>query len=158
MEGQFGRPSEDETGLWFADFCQPRAVVTNIDLAEAVGFDWAAASASIQDRRPGMPVFGLSTKSGQGSDDVDSFLVARLAETQTAATVRTSHTGRKPFLNNTEGELTLPFQSQQILFTARYRRPSLRCKVRGRRVPFLVPSLTACIRRKAGQRRKYCSN
>jgi hydrogenase nickel incorporation protein HypB len=32
-------------------------IVTKIDLAEAVEFDWAAASANIQAVRPGMQVF-----------------------------------------------------------------------------------------------------
>ncbi|MGA2214513.1 MAG: hydrogenase nickel incorporation protein HypB [Bryobacteraceae bacterium] len=44
------------------------AVVTKIDLAEAVEFDWNAAHANIQAVRPGMPVLRVSSKSGQGMD------------------------------------------------------------------------------------------
>jgi hydrogenase nickel incorporation protein HypB len=61
------------------------AIVTKTDLAQAVEFDWAAASASIQAVPPGMPVFTLSTKSGEGMEDFEKFLVARLAEMRPAA-------------------------------------------------------------------------
>lgn len=44
------------------------AIVTKIDLAEAVEFDQAAARANIESVRPGMPVLELSTKTGQGFD------------------------------------------------------------------------------------------
>ena len=44
------------------------AVVTKVDLAEAVEFDWNAANANIQAVRPGMPVLGVSSKTGQGMD------------------------------------------------------------------------------------------
>lgn len=44
------------------------AVITKIDLAEAVEFDSAAARANIQSVRPGMPVLELSSKTGQGMD------------------------------------------------------------------------------------------
>ena len=62
-------------------------IVTKIDLAEAVEFDWAAASASIQAVRPGMPVFKVSAKSGEGMEDFERFLVARLVEMRAAASV-----------------------------------------------------------------------
>jgi hydrogenase nickel incorporation protein HypB len=42
------------------------ALLTKMDLAEAVEFDHAAALASIQSVRPGMRVLEVSTKSGQG--------------------------------------------------------------------------------------------
>lgn len=42
------------------------AIVTKVDLAEAVGFDWEAALAGIQAVRPGMRVVGVSAKSGAG--------------------------------------------------------------------------------------------
>ena len=61
------------------------AIVTKIDLAEAVEFDWAAASANIQAVRPGMQVFKLSAKSGEGIDDFLRFLAGRLAETRSTS-------------------------------------------------------------------------
>jgi len=44
------------------------AVLTKIDLAEAVEFDHAAARSNIQSVRPGMPVLELSSKTNQGMD------------------------------------------------------------------------------------------
>jgi hydrogenase nickel incorporation protein HypB len=44
------------------------AVVTKVDLADAVEFDWNAANANIQAVRPGMPVLRVSAKTGQGMD------------------------------------------------------------------------------------------
>jgi hydrogenase nickel incorporation protein HypB len=61
------------------------AIVTKIDLAEAVEFDWVAASANIQAVRPGLHVFRLSTKSGEGIDDFLRFLAVRLAEMRSAS-------------------------------------------------------------------------
>jgi hydrogenase nickel incorporation protein HypB len=55
------------------------AIVTKIDLASAVEFDWAAASANIQAVRPGMEVFKVSTKSGEGIGAVLKYLGTRLA-------------------------------------------------------------------------------
>jgi hydrogenase nickel incorporation protein HypB len=63
------------------------AVLTKIDLANAVEFDWAAASANIQAVRPGMQVFKVSTKSGEGIVEFLRFLAARLAESRAAAAV-----------------------------------------------------------------------
>lgn len=63
------------------------AIVTKVDLAEAVEFDWPAASASIQAVRPGMPVFKVSTKSGEGLAEFEAFLVNRLVEMRAGATV-----------------------------------------------------------------------
>ncbi len=45
------------------------AVVTKIDLAEAVEFDWETAHANIQSVRPGMPVIRVSSKRGTGMDE-----------------------------------------------------------------------------------------
>jgi hydrogenase nickel incorporation protein HypB len=45
------------------------AVITKIDLAEAVEFDWEAAKANIQAVRPGMPVIGVSAKKGTGMQE-----------------------------------------------------------------------------------------
>lgn len=57
------------------------AVITKIDLAEAVGFGRELATANIHSVRPGMPIFHISSKSGQG---IDSFLEF-LAEQATAS-------------------------------------------------------------------------
>jgi len=57
------------------------AVITKIDLSEAVEFDREAARANIQAVRPGMPVFEVSAKTGAGFDAWLSFLTqARPAE------------------------------------------------------------------------------
>jgi hydrogenase nickel incorporation protein HypB len=56
------------------------AVVTKMDLAAAVEFDWQAAYGNIQAVRPGMQVFKLSAKTGNGMDEYFSFLTARLDE------------------------------------------------------------------------------
>ncbi len=61
------------------------AIVTKTDLAIAVEFDWAAASANIQAVRPGMEVFRLSTKSGEGVDDFLKHLATRLAEARSTS-------------------------------------------------------------------------
>jgi hydrogenase nickel incorporation protein HypB len=56
------------------------AVVTKMDLANAVEFDWDTAYGNIQAVRPGMQVMKLSAKTGAGMDEYLSFLTARLAE------------------------------------------------------------------------------
>lgn len=61
------------------------AVITKMDLAAAVEFDEAAAMANIQAVRPGMQVFKVSAKTGEGMDDYLQFLVQRRAERVTAA-------------------------------------------------------------------------
>jgi len=61
------------------------AIVTKTDLAIAVEFDWAAASANIQAVRPGMEVFRSSTKSGEGVDDFLKHLATRLAEARSTS-------------------------------------------------------------------------
>ncbi|HEX2220515.1 MAG TPA: hydrogenase nickel incorporation protein HypB [Gemmatimonadales bacterium] len=53
------------------------ALVTKIDLAAAVDFDWGAAYASVQTVRPGMPVLPLSAKTGEGMGTYLSLLEAR---------------------------------------------------------------------------------
>src|ERR1700688_4711816 len=45
------------------------AIVTKMDLAEAVEFDWHTAYNNIQAVRPGMQVFKLSAKSGEGMEN-----------------------------------------------------------------------------------------
>ena len=63
------------------------AIVTKVDLAAAVEFDWEAAYQNIQAVRPGMPVFRLSTKTGEGIEPFVEFLVARLIEMRQTAAV-----------------------------------------------------------------------
>ena len=53
------------------------AVITKIDLADAVEFDRAAAYANIESVRPGMRVIEVSAKSGQGMDQWMKFLEQR---------------------------------------------------------------------------------
>jgi hydrogenase nickel incorporation protein HypB len=56
------------------------AVVTKLDLAAAVEFDAHAADANIQAVRPGMPVFKLSSKTGEGMENYLEFLANRLRD------------------------------------------------------------------------------
>jgi hydrogenase nickel incorporation protein HypB len=63
------------------------AILTKKDLAEAVEFDWPAAQANIQAVRPGMQMFFLSSKSGEGMGQFLEYLVGRLVELRTAVTV-----------------------------------------------------------------------
>lgn len=56
------------------------AVVTKNELADAVEFDWDAARKSIESVRPGMRVFRLSAKTGQGMEEYLDFLTQQLAE------------------------------------------------------------------------------
>jgi hydrogenase nickel incorporation protein HypB len=53
------------------------AVITKIDLAEAVEFDRAAARRNIHSVRPGMQIFEVSAKSGAGLDAWLNFVQAR---------------------------------------------------------------------------------
>jgi hydrogenase nickel incorporation protein HypB len=55
------------------------AVITKIDLAEAVEFDEESVTANIQAVRPGMLQFSVSSKTGAGLHDFLAFLRARLA-------------------------------------------------------------------------------
>jgi hydrogenase nickel incorporation protein HypB len=52
------------------------AVITKIDLAEAVEFDRETARANIETLRPGIPIFEVSAKTGQGFDSWLSFLTS----------------------------------------------------------------------------------
>jgi hydrogenase nickel incorporation protein HypB len=54
------------------------AVVTKIDLADAVEFDRAAATANILSVRPGMPILELSAKTNAGMHAWVDFLEARI--------------------------------------------------------------------------------
>lgn len=62
------------------------AVITKMDLARAVEFDLNAASGNIQAVRPGMQVFTLSAKKGDGMDELLKFLQARLVESRATST------------------------------------------------------------------------
>jgi hydrogenase nickel incorporation protein HypB len=52
------------------------AVITKMDLAEAVEFDLAAAERNIEQVRPGMPVMKVSSKSGRGMEEWLQFLAS----------------------------------------------------------------------------------
>lgn len=56
------------------------AVITKCDLAEPCEFDREAALASIQEVRPGMQVFELSARTGQGMDAWIQFLRSNAAQ------------------------------------------------------------------------------
>ena len=58
------------------------AVITKIDLATAVEFDRSAAHQNIQAVRPGMSVWELSAKTGEGMDAWLGFLESRLTESR----------------------------------------------------------------------------
>jgi hydrogenase nickel incorporation protein HypB len=61
------------------------AVVTKNDLANAVEFDWEVARRSIQSVRPGMRIFRLSAKTGEGMEEYLNFLSQQLADQKTLA-------------------------------------------------------------------------
>jgi hydrogenase nickel incorporation protein HypB len=63
------------------------AIVSKIDLAAAVEFSWETAYNNIQAVRPGMPVFGLSAKTGQGIDEYLGLLTQCLTELRQTAAV-----------------------------------------------------------------------
>ena len=53
------------------------ALITKIDLAAAVEFDRTTAHANIEKVRPGMPVFEVSTKTGNGLEEWLEFLAEK---------------------------------------------------------------------------------
>ena len=61
------------------------AVVTKNELSDAVEFDWNAARTSIESVRPGMQIFRLSAKTGQGMEEYLEFLAQQLAEQRAVA-------------------------------------------------------------------------
>jgi len=61
------------------------AVISKIDLAAAAEFDLEAAQRNIQAVRPGMQVFHLSAKTGEGMDEYLNFLAAQRSEMQSTA-------------------------------------------------------------------------
>lgn len=56
------------------------AVITKVDLAEAVEFDSTAAHDNIQRVRPGMQIFQVSAKTGAGMDELIEFIRAQSAQ------------------------------------------------------------------------------
>jgi hydrogenase nickel incorporation protein HypB len=75
------------------------AVVTKMDLAPAVEFDWHAAYGNIQAVRPGMQVLKLSAKSGDGMDEYLGFLTERLHELRTNERTNERTTAAAPMEN-----------------------------------------------------------
>jgi hydrogenase nickel incorporation protein HypB len=63
------------------------AVITKLDLAVAVEFDETAARRNIQAVRPGMQVFKLSVKTGEGMTEYLKFLESRRSRSRSAAAV-----------------------------------------------------------------------
>ncbi|MFZ0292041.1 MAG: hydrogenase nickel incorporation protein HypB [Candidatus Sulfotelmatobacter sp.] len=63
------------------------AMVTKMDLAPAVEFDWQAAYGNIQAVRPGMLVLKLSAKTGEGMNGYLDFLKKRLNESRMAEVI-----------------------------------------------------------------------
>jgi hydrogenase nickel incorporation protein HypB len=63
------------------------AVVTKMDLAAAVEFDSQTAYKNVQAVRPGMQVFKLSAKTGEGMQDFLDFLARRLQELRPAPVI-----------------------------------------------------------------------
>lgn len=61
------------------------AVITKNELAAAVEFDWETARRSIESVRPGMQIFRLSAKTGEGMQTFQDFLAQRLAEHRAVA-------------------------------------------------------------------------
>jgi hydrogenase nickel incorporation protein HypB len=56
------------------------AVITKMDIAEAVEFDEATVKANIQAVRPGMRLFAVSSKTGTGMQEYLQFLTTCVAE------------------------------------------------------------------------------
>jgi hydrogenase nickel incorporation protein HypB len=63
------------------------AILTKTDLAQAVEFNEATALANIQAVRPGMRVFKVSAKNGQGVAEFVDYLRSRQIALRPAATV-----------------------------------------------------------------------
>jgi hydrogenase nickel incorporation protein HypB len=63
------------------------SIVTKLDLTAAVEFSWQTAYNNIQAVRPGMPVFKLSAKTGEGMEKYLEFLATRLSELRPGSVV-----------------------------------------------------------------------
>jgi len=68
------------------------AVITKIDIASAVEFDRIAAHRSIQSVRPGMPIWEISAKTGEGMDAWLGFLESRLTDSRQERQATAMHT------------------------------------------------------------------
>ena len=60
------------------------AIITKMDLAEAVEFDEATARKNIHAVRPGMTILQLSSKTGKGMPEFLDYLATRLADLRKA--------------------------------------------------------------------------
>jgi hydrogenase nickel incorporation protein HypB len=69
------------------------AILTKIDLAAATEFDAAAARRNIEAVRPGMKIFEVSAKTGQGMEEWLNFLSARHAAVPRGSTTARPATG-----------------------------------------------------------------
>ncbi len=63
------------------------AIVTKTDLAGAVEFSWETAYNNIQAVRPGMKVYKLSAKTGEGMEEYLEFLASRLSQLRQAVVI-----------------------------------------------------------------------
>ena len=63
------------------------AIVTKLDLADAVCFDLQALTRNIHGVRPGMPILKVSTRAGQGIEELEQFLVAHRTDLEAARAV-----------------------------------------------------------------------
>lgn len=61
------------------------AVVTKLDLAEAVGFDREKLLANIQQVRPGMCVLQLSARNGSGIKELEDYLLSQRVQLRAAS-------------------------------------------------------------------------
>jgi len=61
------------------------AIITKIDLAAAVEFNWQLAQDNVQSVRPGMTVYSLSAKTAEGMDEYMQLLSERLTESRAVA-------------------------------------------------------------------------
>lgn len=52
------------------------AVITKLDMAEAAGIDLDLLATNIHGVRPGMPILKVSSRTGQGIDELEQFLIA----------------------------------------------------------------------------------
>lgn len=56
------------------------AVVTKLDLAETTGFDFETLAKNINGVRPGMRILKVSSRTGEGIEELERFLVARQSD------------------------------------------------------------------------------
>jgi hydrogenase nickel incorporation protein HypB len=62
------------------------AIISKIDLAPHVDFDWRVAQRNVQAIRPGMEIFRLSSKTGEGMQDFMLYLESRRSQSRCVAT------------------------------------------------------------------------